>query len=549
MIIHNYVSDYLEWCKVNEKYINVRRKKLFKLLYKNVLNNDALYFDEEQINKCVGFIERWYFKLEPFQKFIICFMFLKVKETGRLYYKDFFINVGRGNGKNGLISGLSNYFISPMHAVKGYNGAVVANSEDQAKTSFEEIYNKIEYDKPDPLKKIFRPFKSVIECPSTQSKFQVKSSGGKTKDSFRHGFLIFDEVHEYEDFKIINTLSSGFGKVPFRRRIFITTNGHVRDGVFDMLLERIDNVLDEQNEDDRIFPFICELDNRKEADNSTLWQKANPMFCEPKSQYAQELFEVVKDEYLELPTNPSNKYEFYAKRMNLPETDLSMTVAPWEEIKACKRQIPFDELKNRTCIGGLDYSEVRDFTAVGLLFKYNNEYIWHCHSFVTKEFLDTHKLKAPIDDWIEEGLITVIEEPVINMKQVVGWFEKQRELYDLSVIISDNFRLSLVKSELEGAGFELLYIKNPKAIHNLLVPKVETLFANRQIVFGKKSMMPWYTQNVLVKVDKQGSKTYEKKEPKLRKTDGFQAFIHALWQADNYLLDDDIGFYLDDIDF
>lgn len=547
MKINQYVKDYVGWCKKHSEVVNEDRKKLIKLLEKTVLKNNDLFFDEEQISKCIGFIERFYFPLEPFQKFIIAFVFLKYRKTGRAYYKDFFINIGRGNGKNGLISGLSNYFISPLHNVKGYNGAVVANSEDQAATSFKEIYNKIELDRPTELKKIFKAYKSKITSPITQSEFEVKSSGGKTKDSFRHGFLIFDEVHEYEDSKIINTLSSGLGKVPFRRRFFITTNGHVREGVFDSLMERAQNVLNGENEHDKLFSFICRLDKKEEANDSNLWQKANPMFAEPMSSYAQELFEVVQEEYYELPTNPSNKMDFYAKRMNLPETDLTLTVAPWEEIKACQRAFP--DLDNLTCVGGLDYSEVRDFTAVGVLFKVGDEYVWKSHSFVTRSFLTSHKLKAPIENWIDEKLITVTDEPVINMDLVVKWFVEQREKYNLSVIVADNFRLGIVKQSLEKESFTLLYIKNPKAIHSALIPKVETLFANKQIVFGKKTMMLWYTQNVLVRVDKQGNKIYEKKEPKLRKTDGFQAFIHALWQADNYLDNSDDDFFLHKIMF
>ena len=42
-----------------------------------------------------------------------------------------------------------------------------------------------------------------------------------------------------------------------------------------------------------------------------------------------------------------------------------------------------------------------------------------------------------------------------------------------------------------------------------------------------------YTQNVAVKIRKDGNKEYEKKEPIRRKTDGFQAFIHALYRADD----------------
>ena len=33
-----------------------------------------------------------------------------------------------------------------------------------------------------------------------------------------------------------------------------------------------------------------------------------------------------------MANNPSNREEFITKRMNYPETDLTKSVAPWEEI-------------------------------------------------------------------------------------------------------------------------------------------------------------------------------------------------------------------------
>ncbi|MDV7767165.1 MULTISPECIES: hypothetical protein [Peribacillus] len=45
---------------------------------------------------------------------------------------------------------------------------------------------------------------------------------------------------------------------------------------------------------------------------------ANPMFSQPRSPYAEELFDTIMDEYLDLEGDPSGLPEFTAKRMNLP---------------------------------------------------------------------------------------------------------------------------------------------------------------------------------------------------------------------------------------
>ncbi len=40
--------------------------------------------------------------------------------------------MARGGGKNGLISGICSFLLTPMHGIKNYNISTVA-SEDQAK--------------------------------------------------------------------------------------------------------------------------------------------------------------------------------------------------------------------------------------------------------------------------------------------------------------------------------------------------------------------------------------------------------------------------------
>jgi phage terminase large subunit-like protein len=108
--------------------------------------------------------------------------------------------------------------------------------------------------------------------------------------------------------------------------------------------------------------------------------------------------------------------------------------------------------------------------------------------------------------------------------------------------------LDLVRTALEAEGFELEFIRNPKAIHSLLAPRVEILFAKNNIIFDDNPLMRWYTNNVYVHIKKDGNKEYLKKDEFRRKTDGFQAFIHALFKADEILVDD-VDFFLDDIDF
>ena len=118
-MIHNqYVDEYIDDYKSGKILLNDERKKLIKLLEEDVLQRDV-YFDERRITNCIKFIEKWYFPLQPFQKFIIAFMFLRCKGSDELFYSDYLILMGRGAGNcySELLMGFlrnPKYRISPV---------------------------------------------------------------------------------------------------------------------------------------------------------------------------------------------------------------------------------------------------------------------------------------------------------------------------------------------------------------------------------------------------------------------------------------------------
>jgi len=543
-MVHKYVNEYIREYEDGKILFNKERIDLVSYLRKSVFSREDLYFDEIQIDQCVRYIEKWFFPLQSFQKFIICFLFLKRVDSDRLHYRKILIMMGRGGGKNGLLSGITNYLTSELHGIDRYDVSIVANSEEQAKTSFEEIYDVI--DSNEQLKRSFDLRKVKITNKSTRSILRFRTSNAGTKDGGREGVICFDEIHRYLDAKTVNVLKSGLGKVKHPREIYIGTDGYVREGFLDNFKEQANAVLRGDNPESNLFPFLCKLDNPEQVNDHHNWELANPMFCSPISEYAENLYETVKEEFVYLEEDPSGKEEFMTKRMNLPEVDLEKSVASIEEIKATNKPIP--DFRNKVCVGGLDFASIRDFAAVGLLFKEGNEYIWKSHSFVRQGFLDSVKMKVPINKWEDDGLLTIVDEPTISISHIVQWFVSMREIYGLTTIVADSFRLDLVKTALEDEGFTLVYIRNPRAIHSLLAPRIETMFANKNVTFGDNQLMRWYVNNTLVAIDKFGNKTYLKKEETRRKTDGFQAFIHALFQADN-VLEEEEEFMLADINF
>lgn len=550
MIRNKYVDNYIKQWRDGNIIFNQERIDLVNYLENEVLIKDNIHFDNEKIDKCIKFINKWYFPVQDYQKFIIAFVFLMDDEIDTPYFTEFALFMGRGAGKNGFISAISDFMTTPIHGIKKYDISIVANSEDQAKTSFNEIYDVLLENKRNKTgerpKAPYEVSKTEIKNRSTNSIIKYNTSNTKTKDGGREGCVIFDEIAIYESADMVNVKRGGLGKVPHDRTFYISTDGFVREGFMDSMKDRVLEVLDGKNTEDRIFPFYCKLDNPNEIDNENMWEKANPMLHPPLTGYASNLKRKIKEEYNVLHINRSNKPEFVTKRMNLPEQDPESVVAPWEEIKATNK--PFPELENKACIGGLDYALVRDFASVGLLFRENDQYYWKTHSFIRREFLETTHLEPPIEQWADDGLLTIVDDDVIDISYIVNWFIQQQEKYNLTKVISDNFRTDIVRRPFEDADIPLEVIKNPTAIHGLLAPRIDTMFAKKQITFGDNPLMRWFTNNVAVKMQPDGSKKYIKKDEVRRKTDGFHAMLHALYRADE-ILEYDQPFIMADINF
>ncbi|HIW32442.1 MAG TPA: terminase large subunit [Candidatus Paenibacillus intestinavium] len=558
MLKQKYVDGYISLYREGKIKFNKEREQLIEYLERDVLSRGDLYFDDEMIENCIRFGEKWYFKLEPFQKFLIAFVFLFVKSTDRVFYRKLLWMLGRGGGKNGLITVVCHFLISELHGIDEYNISVIANSEDQAKTSVEEASKTIKREQT--LLNKFKATATQIFSKVTNSIFKFRTSNGSTKDGLRDGAVVFDEIHYFEDNKDVRVHISGLGKKKNPREFYIGTDGYVRDGFLDKFKEIAAKVLKGEARVNAVFPFICKLNDEEEVDDPDNWEMSNPMLSHPRSEYAQGLYETILEEYQDLVDDPSNREEFMTKRMNLPVTDLERSVAKWEEIAATNKPLP--DLEGKECIGSIDFAQIRDFASVGLVFKHDGQIPFITHSFARKEFVDKYygysmkkvekdKKFAPIREWEQQGLLTVLDEEMINFEHIVNWFVTKRLKYGLKKIIGDNYRMEMLKPMLEAVGFEVEVIRRPEAIHGLLAPRIELYFAKGMFVWGDNPLMRWYTNNVLVSIDRNGNKMYGKKEPIRRKTDGFQALVHALYRIEDISEDtiDDALDVLDDLNF
>jgi phage terminase large subunit-like protein len=513
---------------------------------------EKLFVDVELLHKYLSLQKYFPFDLYDWEIFVFTLHNCTYAKPGILRWPDFFIYVGRGSGKNGYLSFEDFCLLSEYNKIKQYNIDICANAEEQAKTSFDDIYNVMEAYKPK-LRKHFYWNKEVIYNLKTGSTLRFRTSNAKTKDGGRPGKVDFDEYHQYEDYKIINVFITGLGKKKNPRTTITTTDGDIRGGPLDNVKDRALRILNEQGGDNGMLPFVCRLDNEKEVDNPKMWEKANPTL-----HYNEELLREMKKEYENYKTDPVSNSAFMTKRMNMPRGNKDIEVTSWDNILATNQLIPADDLAGRTCVAGLDYAKTTDFVAAGLLFKYKGKYYWITHTWVCRNCNDLGRIKAPLEEWATEkggNLLTFIDDVEIAPSIPAEWLARQAQKYNITTLGMDNYRYTLLAKALREVGFDtdkngVNNIKLTRPSNQMLAaPTINSLFVNHSIVYGDNPLMRWYTNNACKCPEKYDNMTYGKIEPKSRKTDGFMAMV-AAFSAGGMELEDsgeeidfDVGVY------
>ena len=135
----NYIDDYIAAIRCGEVKASKELKQAIEYI-DSKLSNPDVFVDTDKIKKAKELIERYFkMKLLPWEMFVIALIHCYYRSNDSVVFDEFYIMMGRGNGKNGFISGVAWYLSTHYHGVSGYNVDIIANSEDQAQTSFNDI--------------------------------------------------------------------------------------------------------------------------------------------------------------------------------------------------------------------------------------------------------------------------------------------------------------------------------------------------------------------------------------------------------------------------
>ena len=531
--INPHILRYMELVESGEIKACIEQHLLMAYVRK-CFDTEDIYTNDEQLEKYLSLSKYFpYEKIFEWEEFVLalhCCTYRTKDDMPR--WPDLFMLVGRGAGKDGYIAFESFCLSSEHNGIKNYDVDICANNEDQAMRPLKDVIEALE--QPHQIKRMRKYFywnKEEVINLKTKSIIKGRTNSPKGKDGLRSGIVIFNEIHQYQDYANINVFTTGLGKKKHPRRTYATTNGDVRDGPLDDKIKDSLEILKGDMPDNGMLPFICRLDNKEEVNDPTNWEKANPSLP-----HLPNLLEEVSKEYKDWKANPNQFTAFMTKRMNLPEGNKDVIVTEWKNIEATNKEMP--DLAGSDAVVGIDYSMLRDLTSVVIHIRKGNMRYDIGHSWLCLQSADIPRMKMPYRELADEGLLTLVEDVEINPNLITNWIAEQGQIYNIKKIALDNFRYALLTDSLKSIGFDATDYKNVKLVRPSdimkIVPVIDSCFINQYFIWGENRLMRSAVNNTkLIRASKSigsdtGSYYYGKIEGKSRKNDPFMSLVAAM---------------------
>lgn len=381
------------------------------------------------------------------------------------------------------------------------------------------------------LNRFYFHTKELVQGRANRGVIKGRTNNPKGRDGMRSGKVIFNEVHQFENYNNIKVFVTGQGKVAQPRVGIFTSNGEVSDGPLDDYLARARRILFEGEPDHGFLPFVCCLKEREQVHDPENWYMANPSLA-----FLPELLQETADEYRDWLEHPEQNGDFLTKRMGLRAGFQEISVTDYE--KVLKTNKPLPDLRGWTCTVGLDYAELNDWAAIDLHFRRGADRYDINHAWVCLQSKTLPRVKAPWREWAEAGKVTVVDDVSINPDLLAAYIRDAAGKYNIKALAMDHFRWTLVSESMRAIGFDAADKNRVKLVRPSDIMQVEPViqecFDREQFHWGDVPHLRWAVNNTKrvrssrkLGVDT-GNFIYAKIEAKSRKTDPFMALVAAM---------------------
>ncbi len=541
-LLYNPILEY--WNEIESGQVIVCRKiyQWYKYLVLMINNPGEYFYSVKRANHVIEFAENYcriskganagkVVRLELWEKALLAAVFGFIDINGNRMCREALLIVGKKNGKS-LIASIVGLYLLIGDGEPGPEIYAVATKRDQAKIIWTEAKRMV---RKSPV--LLRRIKPLVAELSSElyndGTFKPLASDSDTLDGLNvHGALM-DEIHQWKNGRALFNIIADGTSAREQPLVFETsTAGTVREDIYDQKYdeaERIINGLFDENgyHDIHFYPFIYELDERKEWIVETCWIKANPGLGTIKK------LEALRAKVEKAKGNPSSIKNLVCKEFNIRET----STESWLTFEQLDNRELFDvkKLKPRYGIGGVDLSSNIDLTNATVIFMVpgdSNIYVLQMY-WLPEDLLEkrTKEDKIPYDKWVEQGWMRTCPGNKVHYRYVKEWFEEVQNESDIYLFKCgyDSWSASYFLEDMTNTfGKPVMepVIQGKKTLSGPMKALGADL-AKKRIIYNNNPVLKWCLANTSVDEDRNGNIQPAKGNLGTRRIDGTAGLLDA----------------------
>lgn len=513
-----------------------RIKQMYEKLLYQYYNPGRWHFDQAIADRHIVFMERFCrqpesgkpLRFELFQRAKMEAIFGFVDDCNLRQYQECLTIEGRKNGKTTEMAAVEIDLLANdgEGSPQVYN---VATKRDQAMLGFNAVHSMIK--RSSDLSGILRKRVSDIYFPYNLGFIKALAANSNGLDGLNSHGVIIDELAAIKNRDLYDLMKQSMSARSQPLLFAITTNGFVRDNIFDSQYEYACGVLDGTIDDERFAAFIYELDDPDEWLDESCWIKANPGLGTIKK------FDFLKGCVEKAKADPSFMPTVKVKDFNLKETGASSWLR-WDELN---NDATFDT-RFDYCVGGFDAADTTDLNAAKALMMrpddpniYVKSMYWIPETVldqVSKTGSRRERDNMPYDLWVKQGLMRTWEGNKVDKVCFLQWFMELREKEDLYTMFIgydpwhiDDTLLSAFKAEFGPNAM----IPVRQGIYTLSDPmkQLRADLQAKRIIYGGNPIDKMCLANTEIRVDINGNIQPVKGLDPRKRIDGTVALING----------------------
>lgn len=475
------------------------------------------------------------FELERYERAWVELIFGFVDNDGLREFQYAIIEVARKNGKTSLLAAIELYMLvsDGEGAPQIYNSAVTGN---QASLGYGAALHMLR--KSPKLKKWIREGavkerdnQSGMICDATLGYICTLSGDSKSLDGLDIHFGVLDELAAWKTRGVYDLIKQSIGAREQPMIMAISTQGFVRDSIWDAELEYANKWLSGDIEDDRFVAILYELDDRDEMYDESAWKKANPGLGTVKR------LQYMRDQATKARNDPQFVPTYLTKDLNLPANQASAFLTYEECVNEGTYRL--DDGEQVYCIIGFDAADFIDLTAAKAIFmRKNDSHIYERSMYWIPETQveinsnsQGQRDGVPYQAWAARDLIRIVPGNNVPRQVVVDWIQ---EIYNDGFIpfaigydpwhveqpIQEQFRMYIGRDRVVPVRQGALTLSNP-------MKQIKSDLRDGKVIDNHNPVNEWCRMNVAAKMDINNNVQPVKVSDAKHRIDGFMAELDA----------------------